>query len=44
MLSILKVWLDMDSEDLTREGMKNGIVQADVFVLFCTKGVLDRVS
>ena len=35
-----KVWLDMDSRDLTKDGMKQGILAADVFILFCTKGVL----
>ena len=32
----------MQQRNLTAEGMKQGIVQADVFVLFCTEGVLDR--
>jgi hypothetical protein len=35
-------WYDNRADDLTKEGMRKGIVHAAAFLLFLSKGVLDR--
>jgi hypothetical protein len=35
-------WYDNRADDLTKEGMRQGIVHAAAFLLFLSKGVLDR--
>jgi hypothetical protein len=35
-------WYDNRADDLTKEGMRQGIVQAAAFLLFLSTGVLDR--
>ena len=36
------VWYDNRASDLTKEGMREGIVQAAAFLLFLSDGVLER--
>eukprot|EP00808_Paulinella_micropora_P004068 g39908.t1 len=36
------VWRDMDAINLTEEGMRQGVADCDVFILFLTNGVLSR--
>eukprot|EP00808_Paulinella_micropora_P013821 g41137.t1 len=36
------VWRDMDAQDLTEEGMCQGVADSDVVILFQTNGVLSR--
>ena len=36
------VWYDNRASDLTKEGMREGIVQAAAFLLFLSHGVLER--
>ena len=35
-------WRDMNQKDLTEAGMKQGVIDSDVFVLFMTNSVLSR--
>jgi hypothetical protein len=35
-------WRDMNQEDLTEEGMRNGVLASDVFILILTNSVLSR--
>jgi hypothetical protein len=35
-------WYDNRADDLTKEGMRQGVVHAAAFLLFLSKGVLDR--
>eukprot|EP00808_Paulinella_micropora_P016729 g76533.t1 len=37
------VWRDMDAKNLTGEGMKQGVADSDVIVIFLTSGVLTRL-
>ena len=37
-----KVWYDQRAEDLTTDGMKQGIEESAAFVLFLSEGVLTR--
>eukprot|EP00808_Paulinella_micropora_P009384 g54729.t1 len=36
------VWRDMSAKDLTEEGMRQGVADCDVFILFLTNAVLSR--
>eukprot|EP00457_Paulinella_chromatophora_P000913 gb/GEZN01000915.1/.p1 GENE.gb/GEZN01000915.1/~~gb/GEZN01000915.1/.p1 ORF type:complete len:977 (+),score=142.12 gb/GEZN01000915.1/:59-2989(+) len=36
------VWRDMDAKNLTEEGMKQGVEDSDVFILFLSNAVLSR--
>jgi hypothetical protein len=35
-------WYDMDAEDLTSDGMAQGVLESDIYVLFLSAGVLTR--
>ena len=35
-------WRDMNADDLTEKGMRQGVYDSDVFVLFLTNSVLSR--
>jgi WD40 repeat protein len=38
----LKVWLDMQANDLSTQGMMDGVKHSDNFLLFCTDGYFSR--
>jgi WD40 repeat protein len=38
----LKVWLDMQANDLSTQGMMDGVQHSDNFLLFCTDGYFSR--
>ena len=39
----LRAWRDMNADDLTEKGMRQGVFDSDVFVLFLTNSVLSRI-
>jgi hypothetical protein len=39
----MRGWRDMNQDDLTESGMRQGVYDSDVFVLFLTNSVLSRV-
>ena len=38
----IKAWLDMDANDLSTQGMMDGVKNSDNFLLFCTVGYFER--
>lgn len=36
------IWLDQDQRDKTEEGMRDGVLHAQYFVLFLTEGIFSR--
>jgi hypothetical protein len=38
----IKAWLDMDANDLSTQGMMDGVKNSDIFLLFYTVGYFER--